>query len=139
GIENVANSFTPDPHASGPVQPYEVGEYQDLARRASDHHQADSLRIHHAPQKAIADDVIPGYPAAPAPTGPAIAIPIDEHTAITRAQASYSIGRFSGTPSPERLITRDFFQLRQYTQAPVSALRNLAAMIRGRFPSLRRW
>jgi len=62
-----------------PINPYEVGTYDDLKARSLPN---DGLDIHHLPQKHPAGQVIPGYDAK---TGPSIAVPQNEHRQIPDA------------------------------------------------------
>lgn len=137
GIDAIPDSYAnPNHGTNAPVEEYEVGEYQDLYSRAQANGQGSELRIHHAPQKAVAASTIPGYQPPPSPNEPCIAVPVEEHSNITSAQFSNAKDRFRSPPTQEDLVARDMFHIRKYTGAPVSNLKNLAGMIRGRYPSL---
>jgi hypothetical protein len=97
--------------------------------------QSENVRIHHVPAKALAAGTIDGYAPPPSPNEVCIVLPRAEHEELTPAQFTKGIGRLEN-PTAGQLVTRDFFLLRKYTQAPASAVRNLAGMIKGRYPSI---
>ncbi len=102
------------------VEPYDVGRVDDLARRSI----GDVLDIHHVPQKHPASQVIPGYDPD---IGPGIALPQPEHRRIPKLTGTYL-----GTA--RELVARDLWDLRRYTGAPNSALRELLALVRRIYP-----
>ena len=140
GIDAIPDSYANPTHGSNePIVKYEVGEYDDLVRRRNRNNQQGDFEIHHAPQQAIARRTIPGY--SPPGTGrarrePAIAIPGPEHAQITQAQRTNALDRFQSTPSQQDLVVRDLWHVRRYTQATAAQLKNLAAMIDGKYPSV---
>jgi hypothetical protein len=137
GIDAIPEEYTNPKHGtSAPVEEYEVGEYQDLYSRAQANGQGSQVRVHHAPQKALAASTIPGYQLPPSPNEPAIVLPVGEHASITSAQFSNAQDRFPHPPTQEDLVARDMFHISKLTAAPISSLKNLAGMIRGRYPSL---
>lgn len=91
---------------------YEVGTFKDLKAGSV---VGDGLDIHHAVQKSPASQVISGYDALKAP---AIAIPQAEHRLIPTIS-----GQFGGTARD--LLSKDIRDLRNYTNAPNSSLRQL--------------
>jgi hypothetical protein len=103
------------------VDPYEVGTYDDLKRRSKS---GDKLDIHHLPQKHPAGQVIPGYDPK---TGPAIAVPEDEHQRIPTRRGTYT-----GT-GPD-LVQGDLDDLMTHTNAPPSAVEAMKAKIESQFP-----
>jgi RHS repeat-associated protein len=105
------------------VDPYDVGTYDDLKRRSAAH---DGLDIHHLPQKHPAGQVIPGYDKK---TGPAIAVPADEHRQIPTRKGTYT-----GTGSD--LVAGDLDDLAKHTNAPASAIDDIRAQINKQFPNL---
>jgi hypothetical protein len=68
----------------------------------------DGLDIHHVPQAHPAEQTIPGYDRK---TGPAIALPEDEHAAIPTQ-------RGPATLTPEQQVAKDVNDLRSHTNAP---------------------
>jgi hypothetical protein len=108
--------------SSDPVKPYETGPYNDLSRRSS----GDGLDIHHAPQAHPASQVVPGYNTYTAPT---IALPHAEHIAIPTIRGPYG-------GSPRDLLARDIRNLRNYTNAPNSALLDLIRLARQTYPGV---
>jgi RHS repeat-associated protein len=106
---------------NSPVDPYQVGTYADLKRQSA---AGDKLDIHHLPQKHPAGQSIPGYDPK---TGPAIAVPRDEHKKIPTRRGTYS-----GT-GPE-LVKGDLEDLVKFTNAPPGALDKIQAEIESQFP-----
>ena len=103
------------------IRPYEVGSADDLYRRQLPY---DDLDVHHAPQALPAQQVIPGYTRE---TGPAIALPFSEHRMIPK-----SSGPYPGTPRD--LLARDLKNLRTFTKAPNSAVKQLSDLTKCSFP-----
>ena len=87
------------------------------------------LDIHHTPQKALAQDLVPGYPPVPSDDAPALALPHDEHVQVNIAQrrwmTAYRNGEVAGGLTDRDLLARDIRMLRTYTNAPNSALQEL--------------
>ena len=106
----------------GTCEPYEVGEYSDLYKRSKN----TGLDIHHLPQKHPAAQVIPGYNQK---TAPAIALPRSEHNLLNNLR-----GRYNDTA--EELIDRQIAQLRDYTDAPESAIQQLINLIYKKYPGV---
>jgi hypothetical protein len=100
----------------GATKKYEVGTYQDLRSRSR---VGDGLDIHHVPQTQPASQVISGYSRKSAPS---IALPQEEHQLIPNLK-----GPYTGTAS--ELVGRDLKNLRDYTNAPASALAALKDLI----------
>ena len=98
-IDNIPDSYTnPNQGTNEPIEPYEVGEYADLAKRAEMNGQSGQFRIHHVPQKALAENAIKGYQSPPSPNEPCIALPVTEHATVTRGQATNALLRFQSPP-----------------------------------------
>jgi hypothetical protein len=102
--------------------PYQVGRYNDLSARSV----GDDLAIHHVPQKHPAGQVISGYDLRRAPS---IALPEAEHRRIPTARGLY-------TGTPRNLLARDVRDLRRYTNAPNSAIRELLSLVRRTYPGV---
>jgi hypothetical protein len=118
GIRQIPSNYqNPNEGSTAPISDYEVSTYADLRDRAAANGQSSEYYFHHVPQKAWAAAVIKGYSPLPANDEPAIAIPRQggEHADITRAQAASYLDRFSSTPTPQKLVLRDFFHLRRYS------------------------
>jgi len=108
-----------------PVKPYEVGTYNDLLKKSPND---DGLQIHHAPQGHPAGQIINNYDYANAP---AIALPNPEHIAVNRANLR---GPYGGTPRD--LLAKTIRDLRNYTNAPNSALQKLVRLNKNRYPGV---
>jgi hypothetical protein len=102
----------------GPVQAYEVDTYAELNARSAPF---DDLQLHHAPQKAKAYGLVPGYPEPPSNQAPAIALPKWEHRLVTAAQQRRDVTGMTA----RQLLADDIRMLRRYTQAPTESLRAL--------------
>jgi len=124
GLESARNSQG-QISRSAKTQPYEVGTYRDLKSLS----RGTGLDIHHVPQKYAAHQAIREYPAPPALNAPAIALPAEEHHRIPTLTGEY-------TGSPQVLIQRDIDNLRTYTNAPESSIRELVGMIREMYPGV---
>ncbi|MCX7572398.1 polymorphic toxin-type HINT domain-containing protein, partial [Tumebacillus sp. DT12] len=94
------------------VVPYEIGRYNQLSNKSLPN---DNIEIHHAAQKHPANQVIPGYDGR---TAPSIALPRSEHRAIPAQKGIY-------TGNPRDLLAKDIWDLRNYTNAPNSSLKEL--------------
>ncbi len=105
---------------SNPVNPYEVGQYNDLKSRSI----GDALDVHHVPQAHPASKVIQGYDPY---TAPAITLPRLEHIAIRPLKGPYG-------GSLRDLVAKDIRNLRKYTNAPNSAPFELLRLIRQTYP-----
>jgi hypothetical protein len=104
-----------------PVDPYEVGTFDDLKARSVS---GDELDIHHLPQKHPAGQVIPGYDPK---TAPAMAVPQGEHRQIPTRR-----GPYTGT-GPD-LVQGDLGDLAAHTNAPPSAVEAMKKQIESQFP-----
>ncbi|MEN3308588.1 MAG: hypothetical protein V7603_4790 [Micromonosporaceae bacterium] len=104
-----------------PVDPYEVGTFDDLKNRSV---AGDQLDIHHLPQKHPAGQVIPGYDPK---TAPAIAAPQAEHRQIPTRRGPY-------TGTGRDLVQGDLADLAQHTNAPPSAVDAMKKQINSQFP-----
>ncbi|WP_380024351.1 hypothetical protein [Effusibacillus consociatus] len=104
----------------GKVTPYEVGTVNDLRNRSV----SGDLAIHHVGQQHPAKQVIPRYNPK---TAPGIAIPTEEHTRIPTLKGEYS-------GSPRNLLAKDIRDLRTYTKAPNSALKELIQLNKQIYP-----
>jgi RHS repeat-associated protein len=131
GIEHLPEDYVnPNHGTNNPVAPYEVDDYDDLLRRAQFNKQTDVFQQHHAPQKAIALQVIRGYDPK---TGVAMALPIEEHREVSIAQLREPLPR---GVRPVDLVMRDILHIRTNTRAALSDLRNLAGRINARYPAV---
>jgi hypothetical protein len=110
-----------DDVAAGAVRKYEVGLFKDLKARSKP---GDGLDIHHVPQTQPAKQLVNGYDRS---TAPSIALPVKEHRAIPNTS-----GTASGTPAS--LLRRDVQNLRDYTNARPSAIRELIDLVQGTYP-----
>ncbi len=106
--------------AERPVQPYEVGTVDDLLARSEPY---DGLQIHHAPQASPAGQVIPDYDPQ---TASGIALPDSEHRAVPTIRGDYS-------GDARSLVAKDMQDLRNYTNAPNSALQQLLNLIKAMY------
>ncbi|NPE50584.1 hypothetical protein E0I03_05230 [Dickeya dadantii] len=104
-----------------PVKKYEVSTYNDLKNRSVS---GDELDIHHAMQKHPAGQVVPGYDPK---TAPSIAIPKVEHQEIPTMKGPY-------TGSARDLLAKDIKDLREYTNAPASSIKELIKLNKEMFP-----
>ena len=103
------------------VQTYQVGTFDTLKGLSQ---VGDDLAIHHVIQKHPACQIIPGYDQA---TGPAIALPHSEHGAVPNLRGTYS-------GSARDLLARDIRNLRNYTNAPNSELKDLIKLNKQKYP-----
>lgn len=104
------------------VTPYEVGSYNKLTSKSKPN---DSIEIHHAAQKHPAKQAINGYNEK---TGPSIALPRAEHRAIPTQKGTYS-------GSARDLLAKDIRDLRNYTNTPNSALKQLIQDNKNAYPN----
>jgi len=104
------------------VTKYDVGTFGDLRRRST---VGDNLDIHHVPQRHPAGQAIDGYDPA---TGPSIAVPSNEHRRIPTLR-----GQYEG--NARDLLAKDIKDLRNYTNAPNSALQDLVRLNKEANPS----
>ncbi|ETS31502.1 hypothetical protein PTE_02189, partial [Photorhabdus khanii NC19] len=111
-VHNPVSRSDPLGLAACPTQKYEVSTFDDLQRRSK---VGDKLDIHHAAQKHPAGQVITGYDPK---TAPSIALPRGEHKLIPTMKGPY-------TGSARDLLTKDIRDLRNYTNAPPSAIKDL--------------
>jgi hypothetical protein len=102
------------------VHSYEVGTYNDLARRSV----GDNLSIHHVGQGHPMGQLVAGYDYS---VGPAIAVPRQLHAQIPTIRGTYS-----GTARD--LLARDIRNLRNYTDAPNSSLQQLIQLNNQLYP-----
>ena len=138
GIDLIPDSYAnPFGGTDEPVSEYEVGDYDDLKKRAAKNGQGQDFEIHHVPQKAVAKNVVPGYPQDPkAMKGPAIVLRAADHAFITNQQMSNPDTMNGQNPQALKLIARDFWHMKNIIGVPASALKNLAGKINGNYPSL---
>ena len=108
--------------AKCPVNKYEVGTFKDLKNRSVS---GDNLDIHHVVQTQPGKQVIPSYNRDLAP---AIALPSKEHKLIPTMKGNYS-------GSPRDILAKDIRDLRKYTNAPNSALKELIELNKKMYPS----
>ncbi|CAM3115848.1 hypothetical protein [Propionibacterium acidifaciens] len=101
-----------NPNRCGPVEPYEVGTYNDLKARSVT---GDGLDIHHVPQAHAAEQVIDGYDRK---TGTAIALPKKKHMIIPTKRGNVNC-------TPEHQLAGDIQDLTTYTRAPSSAIQDI--------------
>ncbi|WP_122723334.1 RHS repeat domain-containing protein, partial [Pseudomonas viridiflava] len=104
------------------TQKYEVGPFDNLRRRSD---VGDGLDIHHAAQKHPAGQIILNYDPKVAPS---IALPRLEHKLLPTIK-----GTFSGTPRD--LLAKDIKDLRNHTNAPQSAIKQLIELNKEMFPT----
>lgn len=110
-------------HNACPIKPYEVGTFDDLSKSGRSV-SGDGLDIHHVVQKHPAAQVIPGYNLQ---TAPAIALPSAEHRLIRNLRGAYG-----GTP--RQLLARDVRNLRNFTNTPKSAIKQLINLNKTMYP-----
>ncbi|WP_064792213.1 RHS repeat domain-containing protein [Shewanella woodyi] len=107
--------------AGCPVEEYEVGNFNDLKNRSVT---GDELDIHHAMQKQTAGKVVPDYDPKNAPS---IVVPKVEHQQIPTMKGDYS-------GSARELLAKDIRDLRNYTNAPLSSIKELIKLNKEMFP-----
>jgi RHS repeat-associated protein len=107
--------------AADGVTAYEVGSYDALQAKSI---VGDGLDLHHVGQAHIMEQLVPGYSRAAAP---AIALPQLEHRAIPTLRGAANL-------SARDLLARDIMNLRRYTNAPNSSLRQLIELNKTSFP-----
>ena len=117
---NGGGSSAPGVDKAG-VQPYEVGTFNELQKKSLSY---DNLDLHHAAQKHPAAQIIEGYNKR---TAPAIAIPKEMHELIPTSK-----GTFNSTARD--LLAKDIQDLRNYTNAPNSSLRELINLNKQLYP-----
>jgi len=103
------------------VGKYEVGTYDALKSRSA---AGDGLDIHHAMQKNPAGQAVSGYNPT---NGPSIAVPRGVHARIPTLKGEY-------TGTARDLLAKDVRDLRNNTNAPNSALRDLIVLNRQMYP-----
>ncbi|MBZ5858550.1 hypothetical protein LAQ65_15610 [Flavihumibacter profundi] len=104
------------------VEKYEVGVAGDLAKRSV---VGDGLDVHHVSQSKPAGQVIPGYNKE---TAPAIALPRSEHKNIPTLKGTITAG------NARDQLAKDIRDLRNFTNAPNSALNQLIDINKKLFP-----
>jgi RHS repeat-associated protein len=107
--------------AAGAVEAYEVGRFGQLVARSV---KGDAIALHHAGQAHALEQLIPGYSRATAPT---IALPQAEHALIPNLRGAVTL-------TPRQVLARDIWNLRQLTNAPNSALRELIQLNKELYP-----
>jgi hypothetical protein len=95
-----------------PVKAYDVGTASALRARSI---AGDAIDIHHVGQSHALKQVIPGYKST---SGAAIALPEAEHLAIPKLRGTVDL-------TPRQILAKDARDLRMYTNAPNSSLREL--------------
>jgi hypothetical protein len=103
--------------------PWEVGNYNKL-QAASD--PFDGLHLHHAGQKHPMSQLIPGYDPR---TGPSIAVPVLQHQLIPNMRGPVPAGM-----TARSLLAQDVRNLRNLTDAPNSALKDLVDLNKTMYP-----
>ena len=103
------------------TEAYDVGTFQDLTKASEPY---DDLQIHHALQDHPAQQLIPG---ATRNGGPSIALPNAEHAAIPNLKGTVDL-------TPRQIMARDAWNLRNYTNAPNSAIQKLIALNKTAYP-----
>jgi RHS repeat-associated protein len=105
-----------------PTKKYEVGRFDTLQKNSK---VGDGLDIHHAAQKHPAGQIIMGYDPK---TAPSIALPRAEHKLIPTMK-----GPFTGTARD--LLAKDAKDLRDFTNAPPSAIKQMIDLNKEMFPA----
>jgi RHS repeat-associated protein len=105
-----------------PVQAYEVGRVDDLAKRSL----ADDLDIHHGPQAQAAKQAIPGYDPK---TAPGMALPQAEHRSVNKANVR---GMYGGTTRD--LLAKTCCDLRRHTNTPNKSIQDLVKENKEAYP-----
>ena len=103
------------------IKPFEVGQFNNLQNASQ---VGDDLALHHAGQKHAMQQIVPGYNPQ---TAPAIAVPTIQHRAIPNLTGSY-------TGTARDLLARDIRNLRNFTEAPDSSLRELIQLNKEMYP-----
>jgi RHS repeat-associated protein len=103
------------------VKAYDVGPANALKARSLPN---DGLQIHHAGQGNPMSQAVPGYQYS---TAPAIVLPEKMHREIPTIK-----GAFTGTARDQ--LAKDILDLRAYTNAPNSALRELIDLNKSMYP-----
>ncbi|MCK1794426.1 RHS repeat domain-containing protein, partial [Pseudomonas violetae] len=106
-----------------PTKKYEVGRFDTLQKNSK---VGDGLDIHHAAQKHPAGQIIVGYDPK---TAPSIALPRAEHKLIPTVK-----GPFTGIPRD--LLAKDAKDLRNFTNAPPSAIKQMIDLNKEMFPGV---
>lgn len=104
------------------VTAYEVSTFNTLRARSA---AGDALDLHHAMQASPAQQVIPSYNRS---TAPAIALPRIEHQMIPNLSGAYAGGA-------RDLLALDIRNLRNYTNAPNTALQDLIQLNKTLYPT----
>ncbi|MEI7728027.1 MAG: RHS repeat-associated core domain-containing protein [Verrucomicrobiota bacterium] len=108
--------------AKGPVRAFEVGTADDLLARSVKN---DKLDIHHVGQAHPFEQIISDYNRGSAP---AIAVPRAQHTTIPTVR-----GQCTATARDQ--LAKDIRDLRNYTDAPNSSLRELIDLNKQKYPN----
>jgi hypothetical protein len=103
------------------VTEYEVGTFDNLLARSE---VGDDLALHHVGQAHAMEQLIPGYDRA---TAPAIALTTAEHRLIPNLRGAVGL-------TPRQLLARDIMNLRTYTNAPNSSLKQLIQLNKDMYP-----
>ena len=103
------------------VKAFDVGNFDELTSRSA---VGDKLDIHHVAQKHPAAQVIDGYDPK---TAPSIAVPQNQHRRIPTIK-----GDFDG--NARDLLAKDVKDLRNFTDAPNSAIKELIKLNKETFP-----
>lgn len=101
---------------------YEVGAYNELKANSL---KGDMLDIHHAGQANPMGQVIPNYNRT---TAPSISLPANEHQMIPTQK-----GVYEGAARDQ--LAKDIRDLRNYTNAPNSALQDLIRLNKEMYPN----
>jgi len=106
---------------TGRIAAYEVGTAEAMYARSI---VGDNIAIHHVGQAHALEQLVPGYLRS---TGPAIALPTAEHTAIPTLRGAMNL-------TPRQVLARDIWNLRNYTNAPNSSLQQLIELNKQIYP-----
>jgi hypothetical protein len=106
---------------TGRIAAYEVGTAEALYARSI---VGDNVAIHHVGQAHALEQLVPGYLRS---TGPAIALPTAEHTAIPALRGAINL-------TPQQVLARDIWNLRNYTNTPNSSLQQLIELNKQMYP-----
>jgi RHS repeat-associated protein len=106
---------------SSAVRPYEVGTAAALQARSV---VGDNISIHHVGQAHAMEQLVPGYSRA---NGPTIAVPTPEHLQVPNLRGPVGL-------TPRQVLANDILNLRNYTNAPNTSLRQLIQLNKQMYP-----
>jgi hypothetical protein len=115
--------FMPGPggETKAGVEAFEVATHDALKARSV---VGDALDLHHVGQAHAMEQLIPGYSRA---TAPSIVLPREQHALIPNLRGTVDL-------TPRQLLARDIMNLRNYTDAPNSSLRELIDLNKKMYP-----